>query len=76
VSALAVEKVWVGRNVTHWRVSRGKAGEQVTVRESALFPRVYCCLTCISNECTHVISVREFDNATENGALAAMEKAS
>lgn len=74
MNALAVEKVWEGKNVTHWRVQRGKAGENVTVRESALFPRVYCCLTCHSNDCLHVVAVREFDNASgicisEEGAV-------
>ena len=57
-----VELVFTGQNVRHWRVTRGKAGAMVTVRESALYPGVYACLTCRSVECEHATVVREIDH--------------
>lgn len=56
---MTVEKVYEGKRTTHWRVSRGEAGEMVTVRTSDF--GVYCCLTCIATDCKHVEAVRELD---------------
>lgn len=65
---MQIERVAQGKNVRHWRVSRGEAGEQVTVRESALYPHVYCCLTCRRIDCAHVEAVRELDLSPENAS--------
>lgn len=70
---LKVEKVYEGKNVRHWRVTRGKAGQMVTVRESALSPMVYLCLTCISLECDHTVAVKDFDRADGATAVTGVE---
>ena len=60
---LRVEQTYEGKDVRNWRVTTSPAGSAaVTVRESALYPRVYCCLTCRVNECPHVAAVRAFDS--------------
>jgi hypothetical protein len=65
--ALVVERVYEGKHVVHWRVSRGEAGEMVTVRTSDF--GVYCCLTCRVIDCKHVEAVREFDHASDAPAI-------
>lgn len=65
---LLVEKVYEGQRVTHWRCSRGEAGEAVTVRMGE--HGVYCCLTCRVIDCIHVEAVRSFDHRTEPSAVA------
>lgn len=54
---LKVEQTYSGKNVRNWRVSG------CTVRESALFPGVYSCLTCLVVDCEHADAVRAFDRA-------------
>jgi hypothetical protein len=54
---LKVEQTFAGKNVRNWRVSG------CTVRESALYPGVYLCLTCLVATCEHVDAVRAFDRA-------------
>lgn len=56
---MTVEKVYEGKRVTHWRVSKGEAGEPVTVRTSDF--GVYCCLTCIAIDCIHAKAVEASD---------------
>lgn len=76
MSDFAIALTFEGKFVRNWRVgAKGHKDAAVTVRESSNFPRVYCCLTCISNECDHVIAVREFDGASEKGAAAARGEA-
>lgn len=59
-----IQQTYEGKNVRQWRVSRPDGKEMVTVRESAIAPGVYCCLSCICIDCEHVNAVRAIDGAT------------
>lgn len=76
MSALTVEKVWEGRDVTHYRVSSGhKGGEQVTVRVGLY--GVFACLgRCLSVECEHAMAVREFAGASKEKRSEAVAEVS
>lgn len=68
MKSFLIEKVWEGQRVTHWRCSRGEAGEAVTVRMGEA--GVYCCLTCRVIDCEHVEAVRAFDHAIDPSSVA------